>query len=354
MSCEFTSSNKNIKGCFRLFFSFLILYVFGISTVHSLTPPTAERVIFDEPVVNFHPGYIVAADISGEIDKVMLFVAGFDTVNTSHPEDSLDAISSSMQSEIDALSADGWDIMFFEYVDGGIDLKDNADNLARFIEHIDSLAEPDYHLAVAGASMGGIVTRTMFVQEYSDMGVDTYLSLDSPHKGVTFSNWVDTTVGGTVAFLMLQHPAGLQMFNNHPAYLLHYGWLENIEHNGHFMENIIDPMATCALALSDGEASWFVKNSELWTHNKWWPISSTLEVEGLTSTFMPYHSVVNMDNSSTHARYRFIGMEYEYKNTHTSYFDEKIPNPQAVHAGSGFALLFEQAIDFIVVNGPTN
>lgn len=306
---------------------------------------TTERHIFDVPEVNGHPGYMVAADINGDIDKVMLVVTGFDTQNDDHPEDDLDNINSDLSEDVAALAADGWDLMIFDYVDGGMDLKDNADNLARFIEFLDTQAVPNYHLAVVGGSMGGIVARTMFVQEYSDMGVDTYVSVDSPHRGVTLSNWVDATATGLLSIYMLQHPAGLQMFNGHPTYYAHYGWLEAVEHDGYFMDNIINPMATCAIALSDGESSWTVSNTDLWTHNKWYPISSYVEVEGLRSTYMPYHSVVYMDNIYTSVWWTFGGLKYKYYNTHSSYFDTKIPNPRDVHAGPDYAIL--QAMDFV-------
>lgn len=315
----------------------------------AVNPPPVEREIYDVPLVNGHPGYSVAANISGGyIDKVILVVSGFDTDNDTRPEDELDDIGESLQPEMAALAADGWDVMYFEYVDGGIDLKDNADNLARFIEYLDGIAAPNYHLAIVGGSMGGIVARTMFVQEYSDMGVDTYVSLDSPHLGVTFSNWVDVSVAGTLAFYMLQHPAGLQMFNGHFAYYQHYGWLETVENDGNFLPNIIGPMATCAIALSDGESSWEVSASDLWVHNKWYPISSYVEVEGLRSTYMPYHSVVYMDNTATRLSFAWGGYRYKYRDTSTSYFDTKIPNARDEHAGPDYAIL--QAIDFVLAS----
>ncbi|MFL0803652.1 MAG: GPI inositol-deacylase [Agarilytica sp.] len=337
------------RSCFsKCLCKTILSIVFAFICVMSASaemPPGTVRHIYDAPTVNGHPGYAVAADVTGDIDKVILVVSGFDTENDSRPEDELDDLSADLQAEVMALARQGWDLMYFEYVDGGIDLKDNADNLARFIEFIDTLAVPNYHLAVVGGSMGGIVARTMFVQEYSDMGVDAYVSLDSPHQGVTFSNWVDVTVAGTVAFYMLQHPAGLQMFNGHMAYYLHYGWLEATENDGNFMANIIDPMDTCAIALSDGESSWDVSNSELWTHNKWYPVSSYIEVEGLRSTYMPYHSVVHMDDASTRTSLRFGGYRLRYKDTASSYFDCKIPNPRDEHAGPEYAIL--QAIEFV-------
>ncbi len=81
-------------------------------------------------------------------------------------------------------------------------------------------------------------------------------------------------------------------------------------------------------------------------HNKWYPVASYVEAEGLRSTYMPYHSVVHMDYTSTRIRFTFGGLKYNYRNTHSSYFDTKIPNPRDKHSGPDYAI--SQAIDFAV------
>lgn len=336
----------------KLLYLNIILIVLSVMCLNVSANPDApalyERRILDVPTLHGHPGYAAAANISGVIDKVLLVVSGFDTENDDRPEDELDDLSDDLQGRMDSLLAEGWDVMYFEYVDGGIDLKHNANNLAHFIRLIDSVAEPDYHLAVVGGSMGGIVVRTMFVQEYSDMGVDTYVSVDAPHHGVNLSNWVDNSVASAVAFYMLQHPAGLQMFNGHRAHNRHYGWLRETEDDGYFLQNVIDPMATCAIALSDGEASWQLNVSQFFTHNKWYPVASYLESDGLKTTYMPYHSAVYMNDSSTLFSFTFGGYRYKYKNTDSHYFDVKIPNPRFEHDAPDFAL--NQAIDFVLTS----
>lgn len=324
-----------------IIFSFTIVLSFAMKAQN----PDVVRYVVDEPTINGHPGYAVAADVSGALDKVLLVVSGFDTKNESRPEDELDELGVELQVKMDEILADGWDVMYFEYVDGGIILEHNAENLAYFIRYLDQFAA-DYHLAIVGGSMGGIVTRTMFVQENSDMGVETYVSLDSPHYGVTFSNWIENT--GIDNILVTQFddaPAGLQMYNGYPDYNEHYGWLESVEASPGFMENIINPMNTCAIALSDGESEWEVNWTDISTHNKWYGVSSIIYSEGLTSTYMPYHSVVMMDNYSVNTKVRWNRNRYSYKNTHTSYFDEKIQNPATEHAGPDYAIL--QAIEFV-------
>lgn len=244
----------------------------------------AEQIIHDELSVNGHEGYLTAWDKNGPLDKVFMLVAGFDTKNDDHPSDKL---YRDYQVLIDILAPLGWDIIYFDYVNGAIDLKHNADNLARFIDYLDLQAEADYHFAIVGGSMGGIVTRTMFVQEYRDMGVDTYVSVDAPHWAVTLSKWI-----GGLAPDIVDYTAGHQMLNGHTLYNEHYGWLRAVENDGAFMATVIDPMSTSAIALSNGEGSWKVNWDDLAIHNKFYAVSSYIDLVGLRSTYMPYHSTV--------------------------------------------------------------
>ncbi|MEN8138277.1 MAG: hypothetical protein ABFR62_07585 [Bacteroidota bacterium] len=316
------------------------------SGVYAVTPPGAVRYVLDEPTINGHAGYMVAADVSGALDKVLLVVSGFDTKNETRPENELDDLGTTLQSKFDELSADGWDVMYFEYVDGGIVLEHNAENLAHFIRYLDSFGS-DYHLAIVGGSMGGIVTRTMFVQENSNMGVETYVSLDSPHHGVVFSNWIENTGIDNILVTQFDNaPAGLQMYAGYPDFDAHYGWLRSVEASNGFMENIIDPMNTCAIALSNGEEQWAINWADISLHNKWYGVSSIIVAEGQTSTYMPYHSVVMMDDWSVDTKVRWNQNKYTYNNTSTRYFDTKIQNPADEHAGPDYAII--QAMDYVV------
>ncbi len=299
------------------------------------------RGTFEQEEVHNHPGYRIVYELNGALDKVFLLATGFDTVNkTPIAED----IYLKYQPLLDIMGPDGWDFVYFDYYEGDRDLKDNADNLAEFIQLLDQIAEPDYHLAVVGVSMGGIIARTMFVQEESRLGVDTYVSVDSPHWGVTLSNWVDDLsffIGGY---------AGHQMLSGDILYNIHYGWLRSVEKNDHFMEEIIDPMDTCAIALSNGEDDWEVDWTDESIHNKWYEVASYAYSDGLTSTYMPYHSVVYMDDYSVETKIRLGYNKYEYEDTHTSYFDTKIPNKRDQHEENDYMLM--QALDFVLKHQP--
>ena len=311
----------------------------------SLNAPTqAERILYDQPVVNDHAGYLSAWSVNNGLNKVLLIVPGFDTKNDSLPVDKLFGDFAPVTWYMGIL---GWDVIYFEYVDGATDLRDNADNLARFIEYLDSQAPADYHLAVLGGSMGGIVTRTLFVQENSSMGVDSYVSVDSPHWGVYLSDWaVD------LATLAIDDFAAHQMHHGDPLYDELYGWLREVETSEDFRQRVNNPMNTCAIALSDAtNGSWKVRWSDLLTHNKYYPVSSYVEVSGLRSTYMPYHSSVYLNSTSTKKSSRWGYNSYRYRSLASDYFDQTIANPRDEHAAPEYAIA--QALRFILDHGPS-
>ncbi len=299
---------------------------------------------FDVTEVNGHPGYLTAQEMSpdGVVDKVLMVIKGFDTDNTDHP---MQDLSTKYQSTIEQLQADGWDIVIFDYVRGDIDLKQNAENLAHFIHYLDSIAIPNYHLALIGGSMGGIVARTMFVQQYSNMGVDTYVSLDAPHYGVYLSPWVKD-----LAVFAIDSKAAHQMAHGEAEYNEHYGWLQSVESSAEFMESVIDPMMTLAIALSDGEQKWEVNWADLAIHTRYHPVSSRVEANGraFESDYVPYHSAVLMDTTSISQRTKWNRNYYWYNDTKSSYFDFKQANPKMEHGAPDFTI--QQAVDFIVAN----
>lgn len=299
--------------------------------------------LHDQPEVNGHSGYLSALAVQGELDKVVLVVPGFDIENDNLPaEELLDDYGPL----IDYVGQYGWDVVLFDYVDGSIDLKANADNLARFIEYLDTQAVPDYHLAVLGGSMGGIVARTMFVQELSDMGVDTYVSLDSPHWGVYLSEWA-----GELATLLIDYEAAHQMHRGDPAHRKHFRWLREVEFSESFRNEINNPMSTLAIALSDGsDGYWRVSWDKLHLHNKYYPVSSYVKESGLRSTYMPYHSTAYLDNPRTRKKVRLGYNRYKYRDLTSSYFDEVIANRRDEHAAPDYAVV--QAVEFILLHGP--
>ncbi len=321
----------------------LPLLLFTPMLLASPSYAAVEVVLYDQYEVNGHDGYLSAWAVHGPLDKVLLIVPGFDTNNNSMPVDDLLDDFAAVSFYMGLL---GWDVIIFDYVDGAMDLKANADNLARFIEYLDTQADADYHLAVIGGSMGGIVARTMFVQENSDMGVDTYASLDSPHWGVYLSAWA-----GDLATLAIDYEAAHQMHHGDPAYRKHYNWLRKVEATKAFKKNVNRPMNTLAVALSDGsQGYWKVRWDDLLIHNKFYPVSSYVKQSGFRSTYMPYHSTVYLDSTKTKKKERFGYTRYKYRNLTSSYFDQVIANKADEHAAPDYAVV--QALGFVLEQGP--
>ena len=316
------------------------LIALAMLTCNSATAATA----FDVPEINGHPGYMIAYEISPDsiIDKVILVVTGFDTSNTSHP---IDLLENEYQLVVDSLTPLGWDIIVFDYMRGDIDIKKNAENLSHFIGQLDLVSVPDYHLAVVGGSMGGIVTRTMFVQENSNLGVDTFVSLDSPHHGVTLSTWVSE-----LGPIFVNAEAGYQMLKGRAEYNALYGWIQGVENSPGWMAANIDPMSTLAIALSNGSPYWVMDPIESLIHSKYHPVSCFVSSDPFESDFMPFHSVLKFNNT-TNSEVTYLLDKYRWYNDYsTSYFDSVQPNPRAEH-GAPFYTVY-QALIFIITNAP--
>ncbi len=313
------------------------------SLLASVASANPEIIVHDRETVNGHTGYLTAWAVQEPLDKVVLIAAGFDVENEKHP---VDELTGDFAPVVDYMGELGWTVIFFDYVDGAVDLKDNADNLAEFIRYLDGEAEPDYHLAVIGGSMGGIVARTMFVQENDDMGVETYVSVDSPHWGVYLSNWVDD-----IAPEIIDFPAARQMYNGHEDYEEHYGWLQSVESSLDFKRNVNRPMATCAITLSDGSNGyWQINILDETVHNKYYPVASYIDVEGLRSTYMPYHSTAYLLSDETKDKQGTLRNKYRYKKQKSRYFDTIVPNERDEHAAPPYAVI--QALFFVLINGP--
>lgn len=311
---------------------------------------SAIDTVYDRDPVNGHPGFLSAWRVTDELDKPVIVVKGYDTENDDHPVDDLDDDLNIVTQPLTDL---GYDIIVFDYVDGEADLKENADNLAEFIRYLDGMltangfidrdgdGHPDYELAIIGGSMGGIVTRTMFVQENEAMGVDAFVTIDSPHHGVQLSPFLSWATD------FVDSVAGHQMLYGDDAYFLHYDWLRSIERTIDFREQVIGPMHTAAIALSDGESDWRLDAAQLLFHTDYHDVSSYIEKGEAQSDYVPYHSAVNMDN--TEIEIVDLGwdyVDYRYVKTQTSYFDLKIPNPRDLHHAPDYAI--QQAIEFII------
>ena len=90
---------------------------------------------------------------------------------------------------IDRLKSDGFDIILIDFKDGAGDIKHNANILIQFINWANnelSNNNSDNNLVIAGASMGGVVSRyALSKMEQTDQNHNTrmFISIDSPQNG---------------------------------------------------------------------------------------------------------------------------------------------------------------------------
>ena len=331
-----------LKANKKLAFPLIVgILIFSMLQIGLLNVQAATSFHYEKATYNGHAGYITEWRIAGDLDKPIIVVLGFDPDNSFTVDDAItmyDTLITDMNSK-------GYDVIIFDYYDGDLWIEQNAENLADFIRYLDTWFSGDYPLAVVGASMGGIVSRVMFAQENSNMGVDMFLTLDSPHYGVYFSNYIDVLAGIIVDFFTLT-PAGQQMYHGSELYNELYGWLRSVETNT-FLTNVIGPMTTAAFAMSNGEGYWAVTWDDLVVHTKYHPVTSYTMISNNAVDFIPYHSAMNLDDPSTDYFVWFGKTYYWYKSTQTSYFDYKFPTYRQEHSASNFGYLLELAMQFI-------
>jgi len=316
------------------FVSFTILCSILLSTY-------SQAQYIEELEVNGHPGYQVGMELANTRNKVFMMVAGFDIENSNN---AMSTLHGSYKPIINRLQPLGWSVVYFDYIDGSIDLAHNAENLAAFIADLDTQFAPDYELVLVGGSMGGIVARTMFAQNQDAMGVDTFITIDSPHHGVYLSKAVDK-----LASWVLDYKAGHQMQHGHPEHEHFYNWLTT-EESTEVFRSAMDPVTTAAIALSDGERPWSMSIGQLGLHNKWFNVSSIIREQSITLNYIPYHSAIYMDDISTDKDRKGTRYQYSYRDTSSSYFDITINNPVDEHGAPEYAMA--QALDIALGRTP--
>ncbi len=123
---------------------------------------------------------------------------------------------------VDNASADGYDVILLDFANGTGFIQQNADLLIQLIRWVNNNKTTCEQNVVAGASMGGIITRyalTTMEKEEEDHDTRLYISMDAAHQGANV-------------------PAGLQSF-----WLRLHDKLGFIDDNKEPLENIQRPAA---------------------------------------------------------------------------------------------------------------
>ena len=168
--------------------------------------------------------FVYLADGRTQLQNPVIVVEGFDLDN-SMGWDELYALLN-QESLIENLRADGYDAVVLNFTDATDYLQRNAFVVADLLDEIRAVVGPQTTVALAGASMGGLVSRYALAYMETNAwphSVRTFLSFDVPHLGANIplgiQYWVNffSSQSSDAAFFLslLDRPAARQMLVYH-------------------------------------------------------------------------------------------------------------------------------------------
>jgi hypothetical protein len=168
--------------------------------------------------------YVYLAPGRTQVQNPAVLVEGFDLDNSMN-WDELYALLN-QENLIETLRADGYDAVVLNFTDATDYLQRNAFVLADLLQEIRDITGPQTTVALAGASMGGLVSR--YALSYMETNgwshsVRTFLSFDAPHLGADIPlgiqywvNFFSSQSSDAAQFLsLLNRPAARQMLVYH-------------------------------------------------------------------------------------------------------------------------------------------
>jgi hypothetical protein len=168
--------------------------------------------------------YVALAPGHTQIVNPAVVVEGFDLDNSMN-WDELYALLN-QENLIENLRADGYDAVVLNFTDATDYLQRNAFVLVNLLQQIQGIVGPQTTVALAGASMGGLVSRyALAYMETNGLphSVRTFISFDVPHMGADIPlgiqywvNFFSTQSSDAAVFLsQLNRPAARQMLVYH-------------------------------------------------------------------------------------------------------------------------------------------
>lgn len=168
--------------------------------------------------------YVYLAPGRTQLMNPAVVVEGFDLDNTMN-WDELYALLN-QENLIETLRADGFDAVVLNFADATDYMQRNAFVLVELLQQIRGIVGPQTTVALAGASMGGLVSRYALAHMETNgpsHSVRTFISFDAPHLGANIplgiQYWVDffSTQSSDAAFFLslLNRPAARQMLVYH-------------------------------------------------------------------------------------------------------------------------------------------
>jgi uncharacterized Zn-binding protein involved in type VI secretion len=230
----------------------------------------------DNQMIYGHAYVKLGAD--GVFDKPFLFVEGIDfgtdrtaTRNgtfgwselVSGNENGIYSMLSLMPIFLDSISERGYDLVLLDFVDGAADIKRNAALLQHLIQLCNTHKVGNNENIIAGASMGGIVSRVALREmELNGMCHECshYICLDSPHLGANIPLSLQATIYFLSEFVpeaesfiseKLERDAAKQLLGYHwgNANVLQPNWFLDFQA---YLSELGLPQHTINIAISNG------------------------------------------------------------------------------------------------------
>ncbi len=199
-------------------------------SVRALAAPAPNDTIHVTGTIPYFGGvasgdaYVYLASGRTQLLNPAVVVEGFDLDNSMN-WDELYALLN-QENLIETLRADGFDAVVLNFTDATDYLQRNAFVLVDLLEQIRGIVGPQTPVALAGASMGGLVSRyALAYMETNGLphSVRTFISFDAPHLGADIPlgiqywvNFFSTQSSDAAQFLsLLNRPAARQMLVYH-------------------------------------------------------------------------------------------------------------------------------------------
>jgi hypothetical protein len=168
--------------------------------------------------------YVYLADAHSAITNPVIVAEGFDINNDMNWVELYHLLN--QEELLETLRADGYDAIVLNFTESTDYLQRNAFVVVELLAQVQSLIDPGADIALAGASMGGLVSR--YALAYMETNgpahrVRTFISFDSPHGGANIplgvQYWLDFFSGQSpdAAYNLqrLDTPAARQMLVYH-------------------------------------------------------------------------------------------------------------------------------------------
>jgi hypothetical protein len=168
--------------------------------------------------------YVYLAPGRTQVQNPAVLVEGFDLDNSMNWDELYELLN--QEDLIETLRADGYDAVVLNFTDATDYLQRNGFVLVDLLQQIRGIVGPQTTAALAGASMGGLVSRyALAYMETNGLphSVRTFLSFDAPHLGADIPlgiqywvNFFSTQSSEAAHFLsLLNRPAARQMLVYH-------------------------------------------------------------------------------------------------------------------------------------------